>query len=385
MRLLPRSSTSPPRRSRTWSCDPAAGSGSPPRRPRRRPTPIPRRAGNIRSGRRSGWLVAPPARSLGGRTSSKAGARMDLVDLNSTTDPALLLPYGLRVVDDDDDDPVLLRADGTRVDTGREGYPYPERMSREEYDTAKRLLQIELLKLQYWAKDTGNRLVLAFEGRDAAGKGGTIKRFMEHLNPRGARIVALEKPNQRESTQWYFQRYIAHLPAAGEIVLFDRSWYNRAGVERVMGFVDEDKYREFMRQAPEFERMLVQDGILLVKLWFSVSRSEQHTRFIIRRIDPVRQWKLSPTDLASLDKWDAYTEAKEAMFFYTDTTWAPWTVVKSNDKKRARVEAMRHVLSRFDYEDKNADVVGTPDPLVVGPASQVFEQGENVGRHFPAL
>ncbi|HKG51159.1 MAG TPA: polyphosphate kinase 2 [Actinomycetales bacterium] len=258
-------------------------------------------------------------------------------------------------------------------------------MSREEYDTAKRLLQIELLKLQYWAKDTGNRLVLAFEGRDAAGKGGTIKRFMEHLNPRGARIVALEKPNQRESTQWYFQRYIAHLPAAGEIVLFDRSWYNRAGVERVMGFVDEDKYREFMRQAPEFERMLVQDGILLVKLWFSVSRSEQHTRFIIRRIDPVRQWKLSPTDLASLDKWDAYTEAKEAMFFYTDTTWAPWTVVKSNDKKRARVEAMRHVLSRFDYEGKDLDVVGTPDPRVVGTAADVLEEGEHADRLFPDL
>jgi len=310
---------------------------------------------------------------------------MDLVDLNSTTDPALLLPYGLRVVDDDDDDPVLLRADGTRVDTWREGYPYPERMSREEYDTAKRLLQIELLKLQYWAKDTGNRLVLAFEGRDAAGKGGTIKRFMEHLNPRGARIVALEKPNQRESTQWYFQRYIAHLPAAGEIVLFDRSWYNRAGVERVMGFVDDDKYREFMRQAPEFERMLVQDGILLVKLWFSVSRSEQHTRFIIRRIDPVRQWKLSPTDLASLDKWDEYTEAKEAMFFYTDTTWAPWTVVKSNDKKRARVEAMRHVLSRFDYEGKDLDVVGTPDPRVVGTAADVLEDGEHADRLFPDL
>ena len=310
---------------------------------------------------------------------------MDLVDLNSTTDPALLLPYGLRVVDDDDDDPVLLRADGTRVDTWREGYPYPERMSREEYDTAKRLLQIELLKLQYWAKDTGNRLVLAFEGRDAAGKGGTIKRFMEHLNPRGARIVALEKPNQRESTQWYFQRYIAHLPAAGEIVLFDRSWYNRAGVERVMGFVDDDKYREFMRQAPEFERMLVQDGILLVKLWFSVSRSEQHTRFIIRRIDPVRQWKLSPTDLASLDKWDEYTEAKEAMFFYTDTTWAPWTVVKSNDKKRARVEAMRHVLSRFDYEGKDLDVVATPDPRVVGTAADVLEDGEHADRLFPDL
>jgi polyphosphate kinase len=315
----------------------------------------------------------------------RTGAPMDVPDLSTTTDPALLLPHGLRVVDDDDDDPLLLRSDGTPVATWREGYPYEERMSREEYDSAKRLLQIELLKLQYWAKDAGTRIVLAFEGRDAAGKGGTIKRFMEHLNPRGARIVALEKPSKRESTQWYFQRYVAHLPAAGEIVLFDRSWYNRAGVERVMGFATDEQYREFMRQAPEFERMLVRDGILLVKLWFSVSRSEQHTRFIIRRIDPVRQWKLSPTDLASLDKWDDYTEAKEAMFFYTDSEHAPWTVVKSNDKKRARVEAMKFVLSRFDYEDKNEDVVGTPDPLIVGPASQVFEQGENVGRLFPDL
>jgi polyphosphate kinase len=310
---------------------------------------------------------------------------MDVPDLSTTTDPQLLLPHGLRVVDDDDDDPLLLRSDGTPVTTWREGYPYDERMSREEYDSAKRLLQIELLKLQYWAKDTGSRIVLAFEGRDAAGKGGTIKRFMEHLNPRGARIVALEKPSKRESTQWYFQRYVAHLPAAGEIVLFDRSWYNRAGVERVMGFATEGQYREFMRQAPDFERMLVRDGIMLVKLWFSVSRSEQHTRFIIRRIDPVRQWKLSPTDLASLDKWDEYTEAKEAMFFYTDSEHAPWTVVKSNDKKRARVEVMKHVLSRFDYEGKNRDIVGTPDPLIVGPASQVFEQGESVGRLFPDL
>jgi polyphosphate kinase 2 len=208
---------------------------------------------------------------------------------------------------------------------------------------------------------------------------------MEHLNPRGARIVALEKPSKRESTQWYFQRYVAHLPAAGEIVLFDRSWYNRAGVERVMGFATDEQYHEFLRQAPEFERMLVRDGILLVKLWFSVSRAEQHTRFIIRRIDPVRQWKLSPTDLASLDRWDDYTEAKEAMFFYTDSAHAPWTVVKSNDKKRARVEAMRHVLSRFDYDGRDHDVVGTPDPRIVGPASQVFEQGERVDRPFPTL
>src|SRR4051794_33325816 len=305
-----------------------------------------------------------------------------------TTEPydgPIMTLGGYRVADDDDDDPVLLNADGTPVDTWREDYPYDERMPRHEYDHHKRLLQIELLKLQNWCKSSGERLVILFEGRDAAGKGGTIKRFMEHLNPRGARIVALEKPNQRESTQWYFQRYIAHLPAAGEIVLFDRSWYNRAGVERVMGFVDEDKYREFMRQAPEFERMLVQDGILLVKLWFSVSRSEQHTRFIIRRIDPVRQWKLSPTDLASLDKWDEYTEAKEAMFFYTDTDHAPWTVVKSNDKKRARVEAIRYVLSRFDYEDRDADVVGPPAPRIVGPARRVYEQGERGDRPFPPL
>jgi polyphosphate kinase 2 len=300
-------------------------------------------------------------------------------------EPSLLAKQGLRVADDDDDDPILLQADGTPVNTWREGYPYEERMSRQDYDREKRLLQIELLKLQYWAKDNGARIVIAFEGRDAAGKGGTIKRFMEHLNPRGSQIVALDKPSNRESTQWYFQRYIAHLPAAGELVLLDRSWYNRAGVERVMGFCTEEQYLEFMRQAPEFERMLVRDGISLIKLWFSVSQAEQHTRFVIRQIDPVRQWKLSPTDLASLDKWDEYTEAKETMFAYTDTPHAPWTVVKSNDKKRARVEAMRHVLSLFDYEDKDTDLVRAPDPAIVGPAAQVFEQGESVDRLFPPL
>jgi polyphosphate kinase 2 len=273
------------------------------------------------------------------------------------------------VEDDDDDDPVLLRKDGQPVDTWREEYPYDERMTRDEYDRIKRLLQIELLKLQNSVKSRGERLVLLFEGRDAAGKGGTIKRFMEHLNPRGARVVALEKPSERESTQWYFQRYVQYLPAAGEMVLFDRSWYNRAGVERVMGFCSRAEYLEFMRQAPELERMLVRSGIKLVKFWFSVSRNEQRTRFLIRQVDPVRQWKLSPMDLASLDKWDDYTEAKEAMFFYTDTADAPWTVVKSNDKKRARLEAMRHVLSRFDYEGKDLDLVGTPDPLILGPAA----------------
>src|SRR5689334_4608474 len=208
---------------------------------------------------------------------------------------------------------------------------------------------------------------------------------MERLNPRGARVVALEKPNERESTQWYYQRYIKHLPAAGEIVLFDRSWYNRAGVERVMGYCTRQEYLEFMRQAPELERMLVRSGIHLVKFWFSVAQGEQRTRFAIRQVDPVRQWKLSPMDLASLDKWDDYTEAKEAMFFYTDTADAPWTVVKSNDKKRARLEAMRYVLSRFDYADRDVEVVGTPAPQLVGPASMAVEGGDMSPRAFPRL
>ncbi|MFC6092348.1 polyphosphate kinase 2 [Saccharothrix lopnurensis] len=282
------------------------------------------------------------------------------------------------VVDyEDGDDPVLRRRDGSLVDTWRENYPYPERMSREEYDLAKRLLQIELLKLQYWIKDTGRRVVIVFEGRDAAGKGGTIKRFTEHLNPRGARVVALGKPTDREQGEWYFQRYVDHLPTEGEVVLFDRSWYNRAGVERVMGYCTDEQYERFMRQAPTFERMLVDDGILLVKLWFSVSRAEQRTRFLIRQVDPVRQWKLSPNDVRSLDLWDAYTEAKVAMFRATDTEAAPWTVVKSNDKKRARIEAMRSVLARVDYADKDPEVVGEPDPKVVGPAATLLEEGED--------
>jgi polyphosphate kinase len=257
---------------------------------------------------------------------------------------------------------------GEVVDTWRENYPYHERMKREDYEEQKRLLQIELLKLQKWSQSNGHRHIIVFEGRDAAGKGGTIKRFMEHLNPRGARVVALEKPTDRERTQWYFQRYITHFPAAGEIVLFDRSWYNRAGVERVMGFCSPKQHAEFIRQVPLFEQMLVNDGISLTKLWFSVSSSEQRTRFTIRQVDPVRQWKLSPTDLASLDKWDAYTAAKEDMFAWTDTEIAPWTVVKSNDKKRARINAMRYVLSKFDYDNKDHEVACRPDPLIVGRA-----------------
>jgi polyphosphate kinase len=272
---------------------------------------------------------------------------------------------GHTVVEDYDDDPVLIDAQGRAVDTWRENYPYDERMPREEYDEQKYLLQVELLKFQTWATDTDTKHVLLFEGRDAAGKGGTIKRFMEHLNPRYARTVALSKPSDREQGQWYFQRYIQHLPTDGEMVLFDRSWYNRAGVERVMGFAAKPDYEQFMAQAPLFERMLVDSGISLTKLWFSVTAAEQRTRFIIRQVDPVRQWKLSPIDIESLDKWDDYTEAKEAMIRRTDTEWAPWTTIKSNDKKRARVNAMRAFLSRFDYQGKDAEVVGEPDPKIV--------------------
>jgi polyphosphate kinase 2 len=292
--------------------------------------------------------------------------------------PDLTDVLGFSVLDNDDDDPVLIDRTGAAVDTWREGYPYDSRMDRDEYELQKRMLQIELLKLQNWIKASGRRLVILFEGRDAAGKGGTIKRFTEHLNPRGARVVALEKPTDLEQTQWYFQRYVQYLPAAGEMVLFDRSWYNRAGVERVMGFCTDAQYDEFIRQAPAFERMLVGDGIALVKFWFSVSADEQRTRFAIRQVDPVRQWKLSPMDIASLDKWGTYTAAKEQMFAETDTEVAPWTVVKSNDKKRARLEAMRHVLSLFDYENKDAGIVGRPDPKIIGPASEVYERGETV-------
>ncbi|MFG1923855.1 polyphosphate kinase 2 [Cryptosporangium sp. NPDC048952] len=280
--------------------------------------------------------------------------------------------HGYRVQDNPEDDPVLLHADGTPVDTWREGYPYTDRMTRDEYNRVKRLLQIELLKLQNHIKGTGDKLVILFEGRDAAGKGGTIKRFMEHLNPRGAVVVALEKPTEREQTQWYFQRYVSHLPAAGEIVMFDRSWYNRAGVERVMGFCSDEQYEQFFEDVPKFEQMLVENGVHLIKLWFSVTQSEQRTRFAIREIDPVRQWKLSPTDIASLDKWGAYTTAKQEMFLRTDLQMAPWTVVRSNDKKRARIEAMKYVLSRFNYADKDEEIATEPDPEIVGSAAHVL-------------
>ncbi len=256
------------------------------------------------------------------------------------------------------------------------GYPYRNLMSRKNYEKQKYRLQVELLKLQAWVKKSQAKLIVLFEGRDAAGKGGTIKRFMEHLNPRGARVVALEKPNEIEQGQWYFQRYVQHLPTAGEIVMFDRSWYNRAGVERVMGFCDQDEYAEFMRQVPEFERNLVRSGVHLVKFWFSVSQEEQRRRFKERKAHPLKQWKLSPVDLASLDKWQDYTRAKEAMFFYSDTYDAPWTVVKSDCKKRARLNAMRYVLHAIPYENKDLDRIGPVDPLLVGRANVVYERGE---------
>jgi polyphosphate kinase 2 len=258
------------------------------------------------------------------------------------------------------------------------GYPYKNLMSRKNYERQKYRLQVELLKLQAWVKDTKQRVVVLFEGRDAAGKGGTIKRFMENLNPRGARVVALEKPTDAERGQWYFQRYVQNLPTGGEIVLFDRSWYNRAGVERVMGFCTQPEYLEFMRQCPEFERMLVKSGVHLIKFWFSVSREEQRRRFKEREVHPLKQWKLSPIDMASLDKWDEYTKAKEAMFFYTDTADAPWTVIKSDCKKRARLNALRYLLHSLPYAQKDLESTGPVDPLLVGRAHVVYERGEKV-------
>lgn len=257
-------------------------------------------------------------------------------------------------------------------------YPYSRKMSRRSYEVQKAKLQAELLKVQLWAQETGEKFVLLFEGRDAAGKGGTIKRFNEHLNPRTARVVALNKPTIEEKGQWFFQRYIRELPTAGEMVFYDRSWYNRAGVERVMGFCTPAEYLEFMRQTPELERMLVRSGIRLFKYWFSVTQQEQRARFLSRETDPLKRWKLSPIDKASLDKWEDYTEAKEAMFFYTDTADAPWTIIKSNDKKRARLNCMRHFLDSIDYPGKDHRVVRGPDPLIVGRAAHVIHKADHI-------
>lgn len=257
-------------------------------------------------------------------------------------------------------------------------YPYKTKIARSAYEKEKALLQIELLKVQEWVKDNGEKIVLLFEGRDAAGKGGTIKRFTEHLNPRGARVIALDKPTERERTQWFFQRYIQHLPAGGEMTFFDRSWYNRAGVERVMGFCKPQEYLEFMRQTPDLEQMIVRSGIRLYKYWFSVTQEEQHRRFKSREVEPLKKWKLSPIDRQSLDKWDDYTEAKEAMFFYTDTADAPWAIIKSNDKKRARLECMRHFLNSLPYPGKDTEVVREPDPLIVGYGHHVIGNNEHI-------
>jgi polyphosphate kinase 2 len=305
---------------------------------------------------------------MAGSSPDDAAALRDAL-LNSDDSPAARLPAS------PDDQLASDWRDG--------GYPYRNLLSRKNYERQKYRLQVELLKLQAWVKETGQRVVIVFEGRDAAGKGGTIKRLMEHLNPRGARVVALEKPSESERGQWYFQRYVQHLPTAGEIVLFDRSWYNRAGVERVMGFCTNEEYLEFMRQTPEFERTLARSGIHLIKFWFSVSRKEQRRRFKEREVHPLKQWKLSPIDLASLDKWDEYTKAKEAMFFHTDTADAPWTVIKSDCKKRARLNGMRYVLHKLPYGEKDTDRIGPLDPLLVGRAHVVYERGEHA--HGPLL
>jgi polyphosphate kinase 2 len=317
--------------------------------------------------------------NIAGATEAETNALQDILAGRSVVDAralaqALLKKQQARARDAEGD------AEDELSDEWRSGgYPYKYLLPRKSYERQKYRLQVELLKLQAWVKETGQRVVVLFEGRDAAGKGGTIKRFMEHLNPRGAHVVALEKPTDEERGQWYFQRYVQHLPTRGEIVLFDRSWYNRSGVERVMGFCTEFEYQEFMRQAPEFERNLVHSGIHLVKYWFSVSRDEQLRRFKEREAHPLKQWKLSPIDMASLDKWDDYTKAKEAMFFHTDTADAPWTVIKSNCKKRARLNALRHLLHLFPYKAKDPERIGVVDPLLVGRAHIVYERGEHTG------
>ncbi len=270
-----------------------------------------------------------------------------------------------------------VKKDDQLAEGWREGiYPYENRLSRKTYEEQKYHLQVELLKLQRWVRETGQKVVIVFEGRDAAGKGGTIKRFMEHLNPRGAKVVALEKPSEQELGQWYFQRYVQHLPTHGEFVFFDRSWYNRAGVERVMNFCTDEQYQAFMRQVPGFEKHLIDSGVLLIKFWFSVSRDEQRRRFSQREAHPLKQWKLSPIDMASLDKWDEYTLAKETMFYNTDHAESPWIVIKSDCKKRARLNAMRYVLNKIPYDNKDKEQIGYVDPLIVGRAGALYELGE---------
>jgi len=320
------------------------------------------------------------AQASAGATEAQVNALKDILSGRQPADAVALMKTLLKEQQARAEEATVSADDELSEDWRTGGYPYKNLLSRKNYEKQKYRQQVELLKLQAWVKETGQRVVVLFEGRDAAGKGGTIKRFMENLNPRGARVVALEKPTEAERGQWYFQRYVNSLPTAGEIVLFDRSWYNRAGVERVMGFCTQAEYLEFMRQCPEFERMLVKSGIHLIKFWFSVSREEQRRRFKEREVHPLKQWKLSPIDMASLDKWADYTKAKEAMFFYTDTADAPWTVIKSDCKKRARLNAMRYLLHSLPYAKKDLDRVGPLDPLIVGRANVVYERGEKVNQ-----
>ncbi len=252
------------------------------------------------------------------------------------------------------------------------GYPYDDKVKRKDYEEALVPLQIELLKLQAHIQKTGQRVVILFEGRDTAGKGGTIGAFMAHLNPRHARAVALSKPTEAERGQWYFQRYIGHLPTRGDIVLFDRSWYNRAGVERVMGFCDDEQLADFLREAPEFEGMLVRDGVSLFKFFLTIGREMQLKRFHERRHDPLKQWKLTDIDLAAMGKWDDYTKAQHDLFRFTHTATSPWTVIRANDQRRARLDAIRVVLAAFDYPGKDAKIATTPDPKIVGSGPDFF-------------
>ena len=265
-------------------------------------------------------------------------------------------------------------ADPSRIIS--DSYPYPTRMRRRRYEARKAELQVELLKLQNWVKETGQRIVVVFEGRDAAGKGGTIKRFMEHLNPRGATVVALPAPTEREIGQWYFQRYVQHLPTKGEIVFFDRSWYNRAVVEPVMGFCTPAETVRFLRDTVLFEDMLINEDLRLFKFWFSVSQEEQLRRVMSRAQDRLKQWKLSDVDRRSLPLWDEFTEAKKLMFAATDTKASPWVVVKSDDKRRARLNCMRFVLRSFDYDPEVLRRVRKPNPKLIGPAKTLYAKDE---------
>ena len=269
------------------------------------------------------------------------------------------------------DSPILNEdIDARSLESGH--YPYEERMKRKAYEAELIRLQVELLKLQNWIKTNGKRIIIIFEGRDAAGKGGTIKRFMEHLNPRHVKNVALSKPSDTERGQWYFQRYVCHFPTSGQMTFFDRSWYNRAGVERVMNFCTKDQLDLFYQEVPHFEAALVRDGIHFFKYWLTVGREMQLKRFHKRRNDPLKKWKLSDIDIKSLPKWDEYTQARDDMFRYTHTDVAPWTVIRSNDKRRARIEAIRNILYQFDYDEKDVGLVGEVDSKIIGSDDDFF-------------